>query len=51
MDMIQDDIRGRLLRDPDVDRVDIEIVWAPVWTHHRLSSRARDAMRSIGIAV
>jgi metal-sulfur cluster biosynthetic enzyme len=51
MDMIQDDIRARLLREPDVDRVDIEVVWDPVWTHRRLSQSARDAMRESGLAV
>ncbi len=51
MDMIQDDIRARLLRDPDVDRIDIEVVWDPVWTPRRLSAEAREAMRELGIAV
>ena len=37
MDMIQDDIRARLLREPGVARVLIEVVWDPVWTHCRLS--------------
>jgi metal-sulfur cluster biosynthetic enzyme len=51
MDMIQDDIRTRLLREPDVDRVDIEVVWDPVWTHRRLSQNARETMRGLGLAV
>ena len=51
MDMIQDDIRRRLLQDPDVEDVDIEVVWDPVWTRERLSHAARDAMRDVGIAV
>jgi metal-sulfur cluster biosynthetic enzyme len=51
MDMIQDDIRARLLREPDVNRVDIEVVWDPVWTHRRLSAAARESMREQGIAV
>jgi metal-sulfur cluster biosynthetic enzyme len=49
MDLIQDDIRARLLREPDVDRVDIEVVWDPVWTARRLSPEAREAMRELGI--
>jgi metal-sulfur cluster biosynthetic enzyme len=49
MDMIQDDIRARLLREPDVERVDIEVVWDPVWTARRLSPEARQAMRQLGI--
>jgi len=49
MDMIQDDIRARLLREPDVARVDIEVVWDPVWTPRRLSPAARETMRELGI--
>ena len=51
MDMIQDDIRSRLLREPDVDRVDIDVVWDPVWTNRRLSQLAREAMRELGLSV
>jgi metal-sulfur cluster biosynthetic enzyme len=49
MDMIQDDIRARLLREPEVERVDIQVVWDPVWTPRRLSDQAREAMRELGI--
>jgi metal-sulfur cluster biosynthetic enzyme len=51
MDMIQDDIRARLLREPDVARVEIDVVWDPVWTHRRLSQSARETMRDLGVAV
>ena len=51
MDMIQDDIRARLLREPEVSRVDIEVVWDPVWTHRRLSQSARESMRGLGLSV
>ena len=51
MDMIQDDIRARLLQEPDVERVDIEVVWDPVWTQQRLSPTARRTMRDFGLAV
>jgi metal-sulfur cluster biosynthetic enzyme len=51
MDMIQDDIRARLLREPEVARVDIEVVWDPVWTHRRLSPSARESMRGLGLSV
>jgi metal-sulfur cluster biosynthetic enzyme len=51
MDMIQDDIRARLLREPDVERVDIDVVWDPIWTHRRLSPAARASMRELGLAV
>jgi len=51
MDMIQDDIRARLLREPDVASVDIEVVWDPVWTNRRLSQSARESMRGLGLSV
>jgi metal-sulfur cluster biosynthetic enzyme len=51
MEMIQDDIRQRLLREPGVDKVDIEVVWDPVWDRKRLSASARQTMRELGIAV
>jgi len=50
MDMIQDDVRARLLREPGVERVDIEVVWDPVWTRQRLSEQARTTMRELGIS-
>ena len=51
MEMIQDDIRARLQREPGVEQVDIEVVWDPVWTAERLTTRARRSMRDIGLAV
>jgi metal-sulfur cluster biosynthetic enzyme len=49
MDFIQDDIRERLLREPDVDDVRIEVVWDPVWTRARIREDARARMRELGI--
>jgi metal-sulfur cluster biosynthetic enzyme len=49
MDFIQDDIRERLLREPDVDEVRIEIVWDPVWTRTMIREEARETMRGLGI--
>jgi metal-sulfur cluster biosynthetic enzyme len=49
MDFIQDDIRERLLAEPDVDEVRIEIVWDPVWTRARIREDARATMRRLGI--
>ena len=50
MQMIQDDIRARLLRDEAVEAVEIDVVWDPVWTRKRLSVAARATMRGLGIA-
>jgi metal-sulfur cluster biosynthetic enzyme len=49
MDFIQDDLRERLLEEPDVDDVRIEVVWDPVWTRSRIREDARATMRSLGI--
>jgi len=51
MEFIEEDIRDALLCDPDVDVVNIEVVWDPVWTKARLRDDARSKMRSLGIAV
>jgi metal-sulfur cluster biosynthetic enzyme len=43
MDFIEDDIRERLLQEPEVDEVRIEVVWDPVWTRGRIREDARAA--------
>jgi metal-sulfur cluster biosynthetic enzyme len=49
MEFIEDDIRGALLADPDVDAVDLEVVWDPVWTKSRIRDESRATMRRLGI--
>jgi metal-sulfur cluster biosynthetic enzyme len=49
MDFIQDDIRERLLQEPEVDAVRIEVVWDPVWTKSRIREESRATMRRLGI--
>lgn len=51
MEMILDDVRARLLNEPDVQQVEIEIVWDPPWNKSRLTERGRDLLMSWGIAV
>jgi metal-sulfur cluster biosynthetic enzyme len=48
-DFIEEDIRERLLAEPDVDEVHIEVVWDPVWTRARVREDARATMRRLGI--
>jgi metal-sulfur cluster biosynthetic enzyme len=48
-EFIEDDIRERLLAEPDVDSVRIEVVWDPVWTRSRIREDARSRMRTLGI--
>src|ERR687886_293482 len=45
MDIILDDVRARLLREPGVRQVEIEIVWDPPWTKARLSELGRERLR------
>jgi metal-sulfur cluster biosynthetic enzyme len=49
MDFIEDDIRERLLAEPDVEEVRVEVVWDPVWTRSRIREDARETMRGLGI--
>ena len=51
MEFIEEDIRSALLADPDVEAVNIEVVWDPVWTKDRIRAEARSRMRELGIAV
>ena len=50
MEFIMDDIRTRLLQEPGVTAVNIEIVWEPVWTKARLSEEGIEIMRSWGVS-
>jgi metal-sulfur cluster biosynthetic enzyme len=49
MEFIEGDIRQRLLEEPEVEEVRIEVVWDPVWTRNRIREDARARMRSLGI--
>lgn len=51
MDMILDDARARLLQEPGVERVEIEVVWDPPWTPARLTEEGRDTLRMWGIGL
>jgi metal-sulfur cluster biosynthetic enzyme len=51
MEMIVDDVRERLLREPGVEEVAIEVVWEPIWTKDRLSEEAKWQLRAWGISL
>ncbi|HEY7350218.1 MAG TPA: metal-sulfur cluster assembly factor [Ktedonobacterales bacterium] len=51
MEMILDDVRARLLQEPGVEQVEIEVVWDPPWTPARLSEEGRDTLRMWGIGL
>lgn len=50
-EMILEDIEARLLREPDVDEVRVEVVWDPPWSAQRLTPEGRDALQLWGLAI
>ena len=50
-DMIVGDIRERLLAEPGVESVVIEIVWDPPWSSTRLTRDGREALLAWGLSV
>ena len=50
-EMIMDDIRERLLREPGVVSVDLDVVWDPPWSAARLSGTGREALLAWGLSV
>ncbi|MFQ5679012.1 MAG: metal-sulfur cluster assembly factor [Gemmatimonadota bacterium] len=51
MDFIRWDVRERLLREPGVETVGIEVVWDPPWTTERISDRGRRALARAGVSL
>ena len=45
------DVKERLLREPGVEEVEVEVVWDPPWTAARLTPEGRDALRAFGLAL
>jgi len=50
-DFILEDVRERLLREPGVDHVTINVVWDPPWSTKRMTQAGRDALEMLGVAV
>jgi len=50
-EFILDDVRERLLREPGVQEVAINVVWDPPWSTKRLTQAGRDALEMWGVAV
>jgi phenylacetate-CoA oxygenase PaaJ subunit len=50
-DMIVSDIRERLLREPGVEDVDIEVVWDPPWSSARLTPEGRATLHAWGLSI
>ena len=50
-DFILEDVRERLLSEPGVREVRINVVWDPPWTVARMTQDGRDALEAWGLAV
>ena len=50
MEFIHEDIRERLLREVDVDNVQINQVWDPPWTADRITEEGRKVLKNFGVA-
>ena len=50
-EFILEDIRERLLREPGVHDVRVNIVWNPPWSAARMTQAGRDALEAWGLAV
>ena len=48
MDMIQDDVRERLLEMEGIDEVDIEVVW-PTWSRKDITPLGKKQLKGVGV--
>jgi metal-sulfur cluster biosynthetic enzyme len=51
VEFIKWDIRERLLEEPGIDEVLIEVTWDPPWTTSRITERGRNALRRAGVSI
>jgi metal-sulfur cluster biosynthetic enzyme len=51
MEFIIEDIRARLLQEPEITEVEIRVVWDPPWTKERLTARAIERLQRFGVTV
>jgi metal-sulfur cluster biosynthetic enzyme len=50
-EMLMSDIRERLLAEPGIEEVRLEVVWDPPWSSARLTADGREALRAWGLSV
>lgn len=51
VEFIKWDIRDRLLGEPGISAVEVEVTWDPPWTAERITERGRRALKRAGVAV
>ena len=49
MEFMIEDVKERLLKEPEVSSVQVEIVWDPPWDRSRLTERGAAALTTWGI--
>ena len=50
MDFIMYDIKTRLMQEPSIEEVEINVVWDPPWTNERLTPEGRELLRAFGVS-
>jgi metal-sulfur cluster biosynthetic enzyme len=50
-EFILEDVRQRLLREPGVRQVVVNVVWDPPWTAARMTPAGREALEMWGVAI
>ncbi len=50
-EFILDDVHERLMREPGVKEVRVNVVWDPPWTVARMTQAGRDSLEAWGLAV
>ena len=51
MEFIIEDVKARLLQEPIVTDVVLQIVWDPPWTRKRLTEKGAEKLRKWGVAI
>jgi metal-sulfur cluster biosynthetic enzyme len=50
MSLMEMDIQDRLLAEPGVEAVEIEVVWSPAWNRGMLTDEGKATLRKYGVA-
>ncbi len=50
-EMLMGDIRERLLAEPGIEEVCLDVIWDPPWSSARLTPDGREALRAWGLSV
>lgn len=50
MSLMEMDIRDRLLREPEIESVEIDVVWSPAWNRGMLTDEGKVTLRKYGVA-